>query len=87
VSVSQVVEANAWQRLVVRQQLVPLVGDGSALVSAIGISPLTRLRIAETSRRTLSASMMKPVEHLVFSGTCAKARCSNRLRSAAGEYS
>jgi hypothetical protein len=27
--VSQVMEANAWQRLVVRQQLMPLVGDGS----------------------------------------------------------
>jgi len=31
VSVSQIVEANARQRLVVRQQLMPLVGDGSRL--------------------------------------------------------
>jgi hypothetical protein len=38
VSVPQIVEANARQRLVVRQQLMPLVSDGSRLQgTAIGL--------------------------------------------------
>ena len=38
VSVPQIVEANARQRLVVRQQQMPLVGDGSRLQwAAIGL--------------------------------------------------
>jgi outer membrane protein len=36
-----------------------------ALISAIGISPVTKLKIADISRRRLSASMMVPVERIV----------------------
>jgi len=36
-----------------------------SLVSAMGISPLTRIRVADVSGRKLSPSMMSPVESII----------------------
>jgi outer membrane protein len=67
-----------------------------ALVSAMGISPMTRLMITDISRRKLSASMTVPVERIVsaalarrpdvLSGYAAQQASLANLRAAQAEF-
>jgi outer membrane protein len=69
--IGTVVEVAQARQATAQAQLERVQAEGAAqnaylaLISAIGISPMTKLKIADISRRTLSASMMPPVERLV----------------------
>jgi outer membrane protein len=66
-----VVEVAQTRQATAEAQLERVQAEGAAqnaylaLISAIGISPMTKLQIADISRRTLSTSMMPPVERSV----------------------
>jgi outer membrane protein len=66
-----VVEVAQTRQATAEAQLERVQAEGAAqnaylaLISAIGISPTTKLQIADISRRTLSTSMMPPVERMV----------------------
>jgi outer membrane protein len=69
--IGTVVEVAQARQSTAQAQLERVQADGAAqnsylaLISAIGISPMTKLKIADMSRRTLSASVMQPVERIV----------------------
>jgi outer membrane protein len=65
VEVAQARQATAQARLERVQAEGAAQNAFLALISAIGISPMTKLKVADLSRRTLSTSMMPPVEHIV----------------------
>ena len=66
-----VVEVAQAKQATAQAQLERVQAEGAeqnsyvALIAAIGISPMTKLKIADISRRTLSTSMMLPVERIV----------------------
>ena len=66
-----VVEVAQARQATAQAQLERIQAEGAAqnaylaLISAVGISPMTKLKVADISRRTLSASMMAPVERTV----------------------
>jgi outer membrane protein len=69
--VGTVVEVAQTRQATAEARLARVQADGAAqnsylaLVSAMGISPTTRLRIADVSHRRLSATMVAPVERIV----------------------
>jgi outer membrane protein len=69
--IGTVVEVAQARQATAQAQLERVQAEGAsqnaylALISAIGISPMTKLKIVDISRRTLSASMMPPVERVV----------------------
>jgi outer membrane protein len=69
--IGTVVEVAQTRQATAEAQLERVQAEGAAqnaylaLISAIGISPMTKLRITDISRRTLSASMMPRVERMV----------------------
>jgi outer membrane protein TolC len=69
--IGTVVEVAQTRQATAEAQLERIQAEGAAqnaylvLISAIGISPTTKLKIADTSGRRLSASMMAPVERVV----------------------
>jgi outer membrane protein len=69
--IGTVVEVAQARQATAQAQLERVQADGAAqnsylsLISAIGVSPMTKLKIADISRRTLSASMMPPIERVV----------------------
>jgi outer membrane protein len=65
VEVAQARQATAQARLERVQAEGAAQNTYLALIYAIGISPITKLKIADISRRTLSKSMMPPVERIV----------------------
>jgi outer membrane protein len=65
VEVAQARQATAQARLERIQAEGAAQNTFLALISAIGISPTTKLKIADISRRTLSSSMMPPIERVV----------------------
>jgi outer membrane protein len=96
VEVAQTRQASAEARL----QRVQAEGNAQnsylALISAIGISPVTRLLIADVSRRKLSAAMISPVERItsealarrtdVLTGYAAQKASLAGLRAAQAEF-
>jgi outer membrane protein len=65
VEVAQARQATAQARLERIQAEGAAQNTFLALISAIGISPTTKLKIADISRRTLSSSMIPPIERIV----------------------
>jgi outer membrane protein len=65
VEVAQTRQATAEARLERVQAEGAAQNAYLALISAIGISPMTKLQVVNVSRRALSTSMMPPVESLV----------------------
>jgi outer membrane protein len=65
VEVAQTRQATAEARLERVQSEGAAENAYLALISAIGISPMTKLQVTDISRRTLSTSMMPPVERVV----------------------
>jgi outer membrane protein len=69
--IGTVVEVAQTRQAAAEAQLERVQAEGAAqntylaLISAIGISPMTKLQIADISRRTLSTSIMPPVERMV----------------------
>jgi outer membrane protein len=69
--IGTVVEVAQTRQATAEAQLERVQAEGAAqnayvaLISAIGISPMTKLTVSDISRRTLSASMMAPVERMV----------------------
>jgi outer membrane protein len=69
--IGTVVEVAQTRQATAEAQLARVQADGDAqntylaLISAMGISPMTRLTIADISRRKLPASMTAPIEHFV----------------------
>jgi outer membrane protein len=69
--IGTVVEVAQTRQSTAEAQLELVQAEGATqnayltLISAIGISPMTKLKIADLSRRKLSASMMLPVERIV----------------------
>jgi outer membrane protein TolC len=69
--IGTVVEVAQTRQATAEAQLERIQAEGAAqnaylaLISAIGISPTTKLKIADTSRRKLPASMTGPVERIV----------------------
>jgi outer membrane protein len=69
--VGTVVEVAQTKQATAEAQLVRVEAEGAAensylgLISAMGISPMTRLTIAEISRRTLPPSLTAPIESFV----------------------
>jgi outer membrane protein len=65
------VEVAQTRQATAEARLVRVRADGAAqntylaLISAMGISPMTKLHVADISRRKLSSSMAAPVEHFV----------------------
>ena len=86
--IGTVVETAQTRQATAEAQLEQVQADGAAqnaylaLISAIGISPMTKLRIADISRRTLSTSMMPRVERMV---SAALARRTDVLTGYAAE--
>src|ERR1700747_3429288 len=66
-----VVEAAQTRKATGEARLARVQADGAAqnsylaLISALGIAPTTRLKIADLSRRSLSTAMIGPVERIV----------------------
>jgi outer membrane protein len=65
VEVAQTRQASAEARLAHVQAEGAAQNSYLALIGAIGISPTTRLEIADISRRKLPSSMTEPIEHFV----------------------
>lgn len=65
IEVSQARQATAQARLADVQAKGAAEDSYLALLGAIGISPLTRIRIADVSRRPLSAAMADPADRVV----------------------
>jgi len=65
IEVSQARQATAQARLVVVQATGGAQNTYLNLISAMGISPLTKLRIADVSRRSLSPNMATSVERII----------------------
>jgi outer membrane protein len=65
VEVAQTRQASAEARLAHVQAKGAAQNAYLALIGAIGISPTTRLEIADISRRKLPSSMTEPIEHFV----------------------
>ncbi len=69
--VGTVVETSQARQATAQARLLQVQSDGVAkdgylkLISAMGISPLTRINVAETSNRRLSAPMYKPVQQTI----------------------
>ena len=69
--IGTVVEVAQTRQARAEAELERVQAEGAAqnayvgLISAIGISPMTKLAISDISRRKLSASMMAPVERMV----------------------
>lgn len=63
--VAQARQATAQARLAVVQTTGSIQNAYLGLVSAIGISPLTKIRIADLSGRKLSPAMALPVENII----------------------
>ena len=69
--IGTVVEVAQTKQATAEAELMRVQAEGAAqnsylaLISAIGISPTTKLKIADTSRRALAPSLMGPVERLV----------------------
>ena len=69
--IGTVVEVTQTRQATAQAQLERIQAEGAAenaylaLISALGVSPITKLRIADVSRRKLSTSMMAPVERVV----------------------
>lgn len=67
IEVSQARQATAQARLAVVQAAGAAQNAYLNLISTLGISPLTRLRIADISRRSLSPDMATSVERIISS--------------------
>jgi outer membrane protein len=65
VEVAQTKQATAEARLALVQAQGAVQDTYLALISAIGISPLTKIVIADVSRRKLSPAMSAPIERIV----------------------
>jgi outer membrane protein len=65
VEVAQTRQATAEARLARVQAEGAAQNAYLALITAIGISPMTKLKIADISRRKLSSSMMAPIERFI----------------------
>lgn len=69
--VGTVVEASQAKQATAQAKLLQVQADGAAkdgylkLISAMGISPLTRIQVATVSNRRLSAPMYKPVRQTI----------------------
>jgi outer membrane protein TolC len=69
--IGTVVEAAQARQATAQAQLAQVQADGAerdtyiSLIAAMGISPLTKLRIADISRRQLSQALDAPIEQLV----------------------
>ncbi len=50
-----------------------------SLIAAIGLSPLTHLKIADVAHRKLSSAMREPIEHIVSNALGAPAGCLELL--------
>jgi outer membrane protein TolC len=65
IEVSQANQATAQARLAVVQTAGAAQDAYLTLISAMGISPLTKIRVADVSRRRLSIAMTGPVENVI----------------------
>lgn len=65
VEVAQTKQATAEARLAHVQADGAVQNSYLALISAIGISPMTKLQVADISRRKLSSSMAAPIENFI----------------------
>lgn len=69
--VGTVVETSQARQATAQARLLQVQADGAGkdgylrLISAMGISPLTRIRVAEISNRRLSVPMYKPVQQTI----------------------
>jgi outer membrane protein TolC len=69
--IGTVIEVNQARQASAQARLAEVRAKGGAqdaylaLVSAMGISPLTQLKVADVSHRALSGSMLQPVERIV----------------------
>ncbi|RBP08704.1 outer membrane protein TolC [Roseiarcus fermentans] len=69
--VGTVVESDQTRQATAQARLALVQAEGGArdayvaVLSAVGLSPLTTIRIADTGRRTFSPSMLKPVEGVI----------------------
>jgi outer membrane protein TolC len=96
VEVAQTRQASAEARLEHVQAEGTAQNTYLALISAMGISPMTRLAIADVSRRRLSATMVAPVERIaaealarrtdVLTGYAAQRASLASLRAAQAEF-
>jgi outer membrane protein len=96
VEVAQTRQASAQARLERVQAEGTAQNTYLALISALGISPMTRLAIADVSRRKLSATMVGPVERIasealarrtdVLTGYAAQKASLAGLRAAQAEF-
>jgi outer membrane protein len=100
--IGTVVEVAQTRQAMAEAQLERVQAEGAAqnayvaLISAIGISPMTKLAISDISRRRLSASMMAPVERMVsaalarrpdvLTGYAAQQASLANLRAAQAEF-
>jgi outer membrane protein len=79
--IGTVVEVAQTRQATAEAELERVQAEGAAqnayvgLISAIGISPMTKLGISDISRRKLSASMMAPVERMVSAALARAQRC------------
>ena len=65
VEVAQASQATAQAKLAVVQTTGAAQDAYLTLISAMGISPLTKIRVADVSRRRLSIAMTGPVENII----------------------
>jgi outer membrane protein len=96
VEVAQTRQASAEARLERVQAEGTAQNAYLALISAMGISPMTRLAVADVSRRKLSATMVGPVERIasaalarrpdVLTGYAAQKASLASLRAAQAEF-
>jgi outer membrane protein len=100
--IGTVVEVAQTRQFAAEARLERVQAEGAAqnaylaLISAMGISPMSRLRIADVSRRRLSASLTGPVERIasaalarrpdVLNGYAAQQASLANLRAAQAEF-
>jgi len=100
--IGTVVEVAQTRQATAEARLARVQADGAAqnsylaLISAMGISPMTRLTIADISQRKLPASMTAPIEHIVsaalaqrpdvLAGYAAQQASLANLRAAEAEF-
>ena len=75
IEVAQARQATAQANLAVVQATGGAQDAYLTLISAMGISPLTRIKVADASGRKLSATMAEPVESIIIARWNAAPMC------------
>ena len=89
--VGTVVEVAQAKQSTAEAELARVQAEGDAensylaLISAMGISPMTRLTIADISRRRLPPSLTGPIDEFCFRGVGPANGCAECLRDVAGK--